>query len=341
MSPIRLLIWTALVSLIGLNSGLADESLHWETDLPKAQQLAQKTRRLVLIHFGGPWCQPCQRLEHQVFSQPGFGGELAANYVAVKVDPHQDPATAKKYGIEKVPTDVITTARGQLIYKIFPVPASAGAYIEHMNRLASMVQPPAELAAGTAPPTTIETGLDDGRQPISTQPRSTGSPDPAVAAVLAGSPDPAISADRRSPPPVHAGRADASVSSSESDNGAPRAASNPPLALDGFCPVTLVERKKWLSGDARWGAIHRGRTYLFVGQQEQQAFLATPDRYAPVLNGIDPVVALDRQQELLGKREFGAFLDNQIYLFSSEASYRQFKKNPARYAVAPRQGQRR
>lgn len=335
MSVIRLLIWTALVSLIGLNSGLADESLHWETDLLKAQQLAQKTRRLVLIHFGGPWCQPCQRLEHQVFSQPGFGGELTANYVAVKVDPHQDPATAKKYGIEKVPTDVITTARGQLIYKIFPVPASAGAYIEHMNRLASMVQPPAELAGSPAPSTATETGLD-GRQPI-----SAGPPDPTVAAVLAGSPDPAISADGRSPPPVHAIRGDASVPSSESDDGPPRAPGNPPLALDGFCPVTLVERKKWLPGDARWGAIHRGRTYLFVGQQEQQAFLATPDRYAPALNGIDPVVALDRKQELMGKREFGAFLDNHIYLFSSEASYRQFKKNPARYAVAPRQAQRR
>lgn len=333
MSPIRLLIWTALVSLIGLNSGLADESLHWETDLPKAQQLAQKTRRLVLIHFGGPWCQPCQRLEHQVFSQPGFGGELAANYVAVKVDPHQDPATAKKYGIEKVPTDVITTARGQLIYKIFPVPASAGAYIEHMNRLASMVQPPAELAAGTAPPTTIETGLDDGRQPISTQPRSTGSPDPAVAAVLAGSPDPAISADRRSPPPVHAGRADASVSSSESDDG------NPPLGLDGYCPVTLVEKRKWVKGDPRWGARHRGRTYLFAGKKEEQAFFAAPDRYTPVLNGVDPVMVFDHQTEESGKREYGAFFENRVYLFSSEASYRQFKKNPARYAAAPRQVQ--
>ncbi|HJT36627.1 MAG TPA: thioredoxin family protein [Pirellulales bacterium] len=330
MSAIRLLIWTALVSLIGLKLALADEALHWETDLPTAQQLAQKSRRLVLIHFGGPWCQPCQRLEHQVFSQPGFGGELTANYVAIKVDPHQDPATAKKYGIEKVPTDVITTARGQLIYKIFPVPASAGAYIEHMNRLASMVQPPAELAAGTAPPT-ADSGFD--RHP----PLSAGPSEPAV---VAGSPDPAISADRRSPEPVHGMRADASVSAKLED-GSPSAASNPPLALDGFCPVTLVERKKWLSGDARWGAIHRGRTYLFVGQQEQQAFLATPDRYAPVLNGIDPVVALDRQQELMGKREFGAFLDNHIYLFSSEASYRQFKKNPTRYAVVPRQGQRR
>lgn len=313
MSSNRSLIWTVLVGLVCVRPALAEDGLHWESDLPTAQRLAQQTRRLVLIHFGGPWCPPCQRLEHQVFNQPGFGGPLAANYVAVKIDPHQDPATAKKYGIEKVPTDVITTARGQLVYKISPVPASAGAYVEHMNRLASMVQPPAELTAGV-PPLTAST---------------TSAVQPTTALRPEASPPSREFAETAARPPADA------------DSGPPRASGNPPLAMDGFCPVTLVEKRKWSAGDPRWGAIHRGRTYLFAGPQEQQSFLATPDRYAPVLNGIDPVMAFDHQQELTGKREFGVFVGNRVYLFSSEASRRQFQQNPARYAAAPRQARSR
>lgn len=314
MSVKRPLIWTALVHLACLPAMASNEGLHWETDLPTAQRLAQQTHRLVLIHFGGPWCPPCQRLEHQVFSQPGFGGALVANYVAVKVDPQQDPATAKKYGIEKVPTDVITTARGQLVYKVFPVPSSAGAYVEHMNRLASTVQPPAELTAGTSPS------------------------DPA--AVLADSAAPSRASEQSAQEPVKR-PADAFATSAELSDTHRSERGNPPLALDGFCPVTLIEKRKWQTGNARWGAIHRGRTYLFAGQKEQHAFLAAPDRYAPVLNGVDPVLAFDQQKEQSGKREFGAFFENRVYLFSSEASYRQFRKNPARYAIDGRQAMRR
>ncbi len=311
MSAKRSLLWMALVTLVGLPARASDDGLRWQDDLPTAQRLAQQTHKLILIHFGGPWCPPCQRLEHQVFNQPGFGGALVPNYVAVKVDPQKDPATAKKYGIEKVPTDVIATARGQLVYKIFPVPASAGAYIEQMNRLASMVLPPAELSAGTP----VSASAATSAVQHATAMRSEPSPGP-----IASSPP---------SPPV------------DSRNSAPREVGHPPLALDGYCAVTLLEKKKWQAGDARWGAIHRGRTYLFAGQSEQQAFLSAPDHYAPVLNGIDPVVAFDRQQELTGKREFGAFFDNRIFLFSSEASYRQFKNNPARYVTAIRQASRR
>jgi thioredoxin-like negative regulator of GroEL len=43
----------------------------------------------------------------------------------------------------------------------------------------------------------------------------------------------------------------------------------PPAALDGNCPVTLMERRQWATGNRAWGAIHRGRTYLFVGLDEK------------------------------------------------------------------------
>ncbi len=117
----------------------------------------------------------------------------------------------------------------------------------------------------------------------------------------------------------------------------PDPASNPSLGLDGFCPVTLKNEKKWVRGSREWGAVHRGRTYLFSGADEQRAFLANPDLYSPVLSGADPVLAMEQQQLVSGKRNHGVFYDGFVYLFSSETSLDRFSKNPEKYAARVRQ----
>ena len=104
-----------------------------------------------------------------------------------------------------------------------------------------------------------------------------------------------------------------------------------PLGLEGFCPVTLVESGNWAEGQAGWGARHRGRTYLFRGLEEQQAFLADPDRYAPALSGDDPVAAFDSGTSLAGERRYGVTYQQRIYLFASPESRATFAANPQRY----------
>jgi thiol-disulfide isomerase/thioredoxin/YHS domain-containing protein len=106
---------------------------------------------------------------------------------------------------------------------------------------------------------------------------------------------------------------------------------SPPLALDGFCPVSLVEKQQWAPGDRRWGATHRGRTYLFAGPAEQQRFFADPDRFAPAASGNDVIVALEQGQDVPGLREHGVFFGNRIYLFATEASLDKFARNPHQY----------
>ncbi len=109
----------------------------------------------------------------------------------------------------------------------------------------------------------------------------------------------------------------------------------PPLALDGNCPVTLVERKRWAVGHPTFGAVHRGRTYLFLGPQEREKFLTDPDRFSPVLSGLDPVHAIDNKASAPGRREFGVFgADGKIYLFADEASRVRFEQNEQHYTTA-------
>ena len=104
-----------------------------------------------------------------------------------------------------------------------------------------------------------------------------------------------------------------------------------PLGLEGYCPVTLIDRGQWTEGRPQWGARHRGRTYLFAGVEQQQAFLASPDRYAPTLSGDDPVVAFDTGKQTPGLRRYGVTYQQRIYLFSTPETRNAFAANPQRY----------
>ena len=104
-----------------------------------------------------------------------------------------------------------------------------------------------------------------------------------------------------------------------------------PVGLEGYCPVTLAERGAWVEGRAQWGARHRGRTYLFASAEQQKAFLADPDRYAPALSGDDPVMAFDAGKCTPGQRRYGVTYQSRTYLFSSTATRDAFAANPQRY----------
>ncbi len=124
----------------------------------------------------------------------------------------------------------------------------------------------------------------------------------------------------------------------------------PQLALDGFCPVTLMDamsqgqasKGAWKKGSKQFGAIHNGRTYLFASAESQQKFLTNPDAYAPILSGCDPVVFTERGKMVEGKRAYGIISpDKHMYLFADETSRSRFERAPAAYTAAVQQAMAR
>jgi YHS domain-containing protein len=105
-----------------------------------------------------------------------------------------------------------------------------------------------------------------------------------------------------------------------------------PVGLEGYCAVSLVDKRQWVEGRAKWGVRHRGRTYLFAGPEEQRAFLANPDRYAPGLSGDDPVLATDLGRKVPGQRQYGVSYRSKIYLFSSPDTKAAFEADPQKYS---------
>jgi thiol-disulfide isomerase/thioredoxin len=119
----------------------------------------------------------------------------------------------------------------------------------------------------------------------------------------------------------------------------PQSAANtlPPLGLEGFCPIALIEDKEWKEGDRQFGCIHRGQLYLFLSLNARDQFMESPDRYAPILAGFDPVVFTENGELVAGSREHGRFIDDRIVLFTSEESFLKFKEEPMKYIKAVRQ----
>lgn len=118
---------------------------------------------------------------------------------------------------------------------------------------------------------------------------------------------------------------------------APASGPAPSFGLDGYCPVHLAEKASWTPGDRRFGAVHRGKTYLFASEGCQKKFMADPDRYSPAFGGNDPVILTERNQTVPGRREIGCYFglepNRRIVLFADEASYQAFSRNPQRYAA--------
>jgi thiol-disulfide isomerase/thioredoxin/YHS domain-containing protein len=374
-----------LVALVA--PAAAQTSFRWETDLGQARQLAAQTDRLVLVHFGAEWCEPCQQLEQRVFQMPGFGEDLTPHFVAVKLDFDQHRATAEAYGVKNIPTDVILTPKGELVSRVnSPLDAVrysaamhqiAAAYAQHQQTLSARnAQPTPASVATTAmqpawpmqqPNVTASVQPSAGPMPpdvpvVATPPSANAAyaagvdpmRAPTVAAVSATAP---VTAPGPMATPYSAWQQPAAESpdvaatpgTSPSSATPPEQAAvalpqippgNPPLGMEGCCTVTLAEQRRMVVGDARFGAIHRGRTYLFMGSAEQQKFLANPDRYCPVNSCNDPVIALETGRAVSGTIAHGVTYNGRVYLMANEQSRLRFEQNPARYTAEALQARR-
>jgi YHS domain-containing protein/thiol-disulfide isomerase/thioredoxin len=370
MWAVRQTIYT-VIAIVATAAHARGQEIVWQPSLDAARQLASQSNRLVLLHFWGPNCRPCMQLEKEVFSRPDVAKALDADFVMAKLNVEESPATARAYGVSSIPADVIVSPSGQLVAQL-QSPPTAAQYTAQLSRVANGYreltgQAPAKVAraenAANAP------GSD--RPTISISPSFDGPNPPAPAvpsqsvysneryaeyyqrqATMAANRGPRPGAAPSFAPPGGPPAAPVQLTQGAMPGPPQQAAGGfrppapsvpnnaPPMALDGFCPVTLLERRAWVPGNPAHGVVHRGHTYLFAGPEEAQRFFASPDRYCPILSGNDSVLALDNQMMVPGRREFGVFVDNRVYLFANEESLQRFQQNPNRYAAEALQAMR-
>lgn len=175
---------------------------------------------------------------------------------------------------------------------------------------------PPQTAAGAAVATTNNPITPTGTTPAGAMPQSYPSTETATAAPASAAPQ---------------------VVQVKKPEQADLPTGSPPLGFDGCCPVTLKTLNRWAYGNPQFGAVHRGRTYLFTGPQQREQFLAAPDSYSPVFAGKDAVLLLESQVSQDGSRSYGFKYGDEFYLFSSKETMEKFKASPQTYAAGVRQ----
>jgi len=106
------------------------------------------------------------------------------------------------------------------------------------------------------------------------------------------------------------------------------------VGLEGYCPVCVVEMKKWVKGNASVQAKYDGKTYYFPGDDQRKMFLANPSKYAPALGGDCAVCVTDMKKKMPGSVHFSALHRNRLYLFPNEEIKQKFLASPNKYADA-------
>lgn len=105
-----------------------------------------------------------------------------------------------------------------------------------------------------------------------------------------------------------------------------------PIALAGYCPVSLVAEKKLETGKEPVSLSHGGRTYRFADEEKRAEFIRTPERFVPRHAGLDVVSQVDQAKFKAGDPRFGMIYRGQLFLFADEASRKAFTGNPGRYS---------
>jgi len=334
----------------------------WMTNLEQARQVAAAQGRPILIHFWNDNCPPCVGVERNVFSRPEVARALAAGFVAVKIKVDDAPEVAKWFRVDRWPMDIVLTSEGKELLRTVS-PQDPQRYVTMLTQAGAAMLPAVPAALNAINPAVATTA-----QPGAPSDYVGGAfvPPHASGASFSGN-APAVPQGTSVAAQAGPYQGGAGLGMSPGDQGGPYAAPSPApnanfisgqagqfqagtaptsalpspqLGMDGYCTVTLMSQHQWKRGDVRWGAVHRDRTYLFAGPEEQQKFLANPDRFAPMLSGFDPVQFAQYGTLVPGRRQHGVWFQDQMYLFVDEPSLKRFGSSPAAFAGRAEQAMR-
>lgn len=190
----------------------------------------------------------------------------------------------------------------------------------------------AQLAGSRSPGMTLEM---PGQAPEATTAAPSFEMPSFGAAAVAGLPEPDV-ADQDAASVAPSNESMNAVFPDATATDATSAGDDPELAMQGFCPVTVINEDKWVEGKAEFGVIHLGKLYLFTSEQAMKTFLADPVPYTPVLNEIDVVRFFEERKIVPGKREWGLKdpIYNRMFFFADEAAMNHFYNEYERYTDA-------
>ena len=111
-------------------------------------------------------------------------------------------------------------------------------------------------------------------------------------------------------------------------------ASQATLALEGYCPVSVVEMRKWVKGHPAYQSVFDGHLYRFANADGKAMFDANPAKYVPALGGDCTVALVKMGKRVPGNIRHASIREGRLFLFSNADGHKMFQANPAAYVNA-------
>lgn len=363
-------------ALICGTANQAQAEIAWESSLRKAHSRASQEDKLILLHFIRDNCVYCDKLEAGAFQSAEVGSAISKNFVPLKInvsDSKGNKKLAEMFKVDRFPMDVVVTTDGAaLAHGVSP--QQPGRYADMLVKTLSpgatdvrgptapspnsQQLAPQQQIASTAPLGSVP-GYAASLAPQAAPTRPAPPVPTQVAAAPAVSAQPAAPAKpsvqnklvsaRTNQTPANQTNVGMTLSMPEQVTETPPVAvaakasagmsangSEPKLAMDGFCAVSVVNEARWVEGRPEFGVVHLGKLYLFANEKAMKTFLAEPMPYTPVLNEIDVVRFFEERTIVPGKREW-AMQDpsnKRMFFFADKAAMQHFENEYARYVDA-------
>ena len=104
------------------------------------------------------------------------------------------------------------------------------------------------------------------------------------------------------------------------------------VALNGYCPVCIINMKKWVKGNPQLQTVYDGKTYRFPSEDARQAFLADPAKFVPAMGGDCTVCYAKMNKRMPGSVYHAAYHENRLYLFPGDEQKQMFVADPTQFA---------
>lgn len=107
------LAWASFLTVVvGQSSGAAE--IVWRQELEASLEAARSEERPVLVDFWATWCEPCRRMDRELWSRPEVV-ERVEEFIPVRIDVDRRPDVARRFAIGTLPAVVVADGWAEVI----------------------------------------------------------------------------------------------------------------------------------------------------------------------------------------------------------------------------------
>lgn len=104
-----------------------------------------------------------------------------------------------------------------------------------------------------------------------------------------------------------------------------------PVGFDGYCLVSMLNKREWVLGNERFTTEMRGRKLRFAAAADRDEFLRTPSKFWPLDGGVCPVAVVREEKQDTGNPRTAGVFKGQLVFFKSIEHRSKFAKDPLGY----------